>query len=125
MKTQKSFFAAATLMAVLFISFAFTKGEKVNMTEEGPSGTAYAVTWQNSAGYWFAVGPVQALWAGEKTEEKALDYVVGSKAKKAKKMKYEDTCGKFKVYDLGVDYESYDTDAIKYARKKGYDCSWP
>lgn len=125
MKTKRPFFAGATLMAAAFLCFAFTTNEKVNMVDEGPSGTAYAVTWQNSAGYWFAVGPVQALWAGEKTEEKALEYVVGSKAKKAKKMKYKDTCGKFKVYNLGVDYESYDTDALKYARKKGYDCSWP
>jgi len=90
------------------------------------NGTAYAITWQNSAGWWFAVGPLQATSAGEKLEEVALDFVIGSKARKANSMKFIGDCGKFKVYNLGVEYESYDLDAINYVSKyKGYNCNWP
>ncbi len=35
-----------------------------------------ALTWQNKAGYWFACGPIQCIYAGEKSEEKALNYVL-------------------------------------------------
>ncbi|WP_422354223.1 hypothetical protein [Roseivirga pacifica] len=107
------------LFVIVFILF----GTLNLIAQEGPSGPAYAVTWQNSSGYWFAVGPTQALWAGERSQEKALEYVIGSKAKRYGEVTKIQTCGKFTVYSLGVDYESYDTDAIKYAQKKGYDCN--
>jgi hypothetical protein len=36
-----------------------------------------ALTWQNKAGKWFACGPVQCVWAGEDSEDEALNYVTG------------------------------------------------
>lgn len=112
-----------SLLVLAFVLFGISN--LAAQSSNAPGEPAYAVTWQDDEGSWFAVGPVQALWSGEETEEKALDYVIGSKTKKAGKMKKIKTCGKFTVYSLGVDYESYDTNAIKYARKKGYDCKDP
>lgn len=91
-----------------------------------PTGIAYAVTWQNSAGYWWAVGPTQALWAAEETEAKALDLVRGYSSKKNGEIRYVNNCGKFRVYTLGVDYNSYDKDVIPHVIKnEGYSCNWP
>ncbi len=116
---KKIFLTTISLVAIIAL-LSFTQ-----KTIEDPSGRAYAITWQNDAGYWFAVGPVQALQSGEKTEEKAIDMVRGYQSKKKGHIQYKDQCGKFRIYDLGVDYNSYDTDAVKYARKKGFSCNWP
>lgn len=110
---------AASFVMLSLILMSFTN------IRNGPSGRAYAVTWQNDGGYWFAVGPTQVTWSGYKDEKKVIELVRGYQSKKHGKVTYKKTCGKFKVYDLGVDYNSYDTDAIKYVRKKGYTCDWP
>jgi hypothetical protein len=49
---------------------------------------AYAFVWQNSHGYWFADGPVQLLSVGEKTKEKALEYVIGRNRNPVKEIPY-------------------------------------
>lgn len=90
----------------------------------GGEDNAYAVTWQNSGGFWFAVGPVQSLWAGEETEEEALSYVIGSETTN---YTYIGTCtSKFRVYDLNRDYNSYDLNTMDFVRENnGYTCNWP
>ena len=116
---RKTFLTTISLVAIISL-MSFTQ-----KSTEDPSGRAYAITWQNDAGYWFAVGPVQALQSGEKTEEKAIDMVRGYQSKKKGYVKFLNYCGnKYTIYDLGVDYNSYDLDAIKYVEKRGFSCAW-
>lgn len=124
MKKQTILLSLFLLGLTVVVANGYQKETNKSMPQD-TSGPAYAVTWQNDSGYWFAVGPVQALWSGEKEEEKAIEMVRGYQSEKKGEVKLIDHCGKFYVYSLGVDYNSYDTDAIKYARKKGYSCDWP
>ncbi|RKD90471.1 hypothetical protein [Mangrovibacterium diazotrophicum] len=106
-------------------SEADTTGTENSTETTEEFGHAYAVTWQNSAGYWLAVGPVQSLQVGEETETAALGYVRGGDSENHGFLKLIQTCGKFRVYDLGVELNSWDTDAIAWVKKHGYSCSQP
>lgn len=81
---------------------------------------AYAITWQNKTGNWYAVGPVQSIQVASKEEKKALAEVYNSGS-----ATFLGECGKYRVYYLGVDYKSSDLDVLKYIRKYGYSCNWP
>lgn len=105
------------VIAFLFLAIGLSSFTLNNKSDK-PSGTAYAVTWKNSSGYWFAVGPAQVLLTGYDTEDEAISLVRGYESKKHGSVELDYTCGKFRVYNLGVDYNSYDTDALKYVREK-------
>ncbi len=103
-----------------FSLFLMSFTTKLDLTK-----SAYAVTWQNSAGYWSAVGPIQATWTGYKKEDEALQKVEGRYRKGFNRVYYTN-CGKFRVYRLGYNLTSYDIDAIKYVKKhKDYSCNYP
>ena len=80
---------------------------------------AVAITWKNSFGYWFAVGPVQSLQVGCSTEEEALRlvtsrgdrYSVGDPDNVSQDYKY-------RVYYLGRAFKSYDVDVYAYAESR-------
>lgn len=122
MMKKKIIYILSIATVAILSAFTLSESEPKKVDAEGK---AYAVTWKNDAGWWFAVGPVQATSAGEKTEDKALDHVRGYDSKKKGHLKHVYTCGKYRVYDLGVDYNSYDMDAIAWVRKKGYNCTFP
>ncbi|NLR94445.1 hypothetical protein [Flammeovirga agarivorans] len=79
-------------------------------------GKYYMVTWQNDKGYWFGIGPMQNLWAGEESEEKAIKLI---KSSAATKWSYLGNCGKYRVYKCDK-FNSWDENTIKKAQKKGF-----
>lgn len=111
---------------LLFVLLCFLTSVKYNTCSAqnkyenfGPH-AAYAITWQNKASLWYAVGPIQSLQIASKEEKEALAKVFNSGS-----AILMGECGKYKVYYLGVDYESHDLDVLKYIRKYGYSCNWP
>lgn len=70
------------------------------------------LTWQNSAGYWFACGPVQCIQGGEKTEKEAMDLVL----QKHHSESYHDQFGKCTRYIVTAGMQSWDNSAEKVER---------
>ena len=69
-RTMNKYFTILVVAAIALVA-----GASVGSERETEYARGHVVTWQNSAGYWFAVGPVQQILIGEKTEEKAIGYV--------------------------------------------------
>ena len=61
------------ILMALVAMVAFVSLAEVRADQEA---RGLVLTWQNKHGFWFACGPVQCIQAGEKTEEKAMDYVL-------------------------------------------------
>jgi len=83
---------------------------------------AIVVTWKNDAGYWFAVGPVQNLWAGCKTETEAIELASGLSSTEIDEIPYNkrEVIGKYNIYKLGRALKSYEVDAAEWTEKKGW-----
>lgn len=102
------------LLMVLLFSISL-----VSVIAAPPDLEAVAITWKNSKGYWFAVGPVQSLQVGCNTEEEALrlvtsrgdTYFAGDPDNVSQDYKY-------RVYYLGRPFKSYDLDVYVYAESR-------
>jgi hypothetical protein len=82
---------------------------------------AIGITWQNSKGLWFAVGPVQSIGVGCKTEKEAISEAVDRKD--MENIKIGDPSNyssdyKYRIYDLRRKYKSYDLDVHGWAAKR-------
>jgi hypothetical protein len=97
------------ILLIIFIVFIF-----VNSTTKRYQ--ACIITWQNDRGYRFAVGPVQVLSVGCKTERESIDLVGGEDATISER----DKIGKFNIYWLGRNLKSYEKDAAAYVQDKGW-----
>jgi len=76
------------------------------------AGEGTVLTWQNSAGFWFACGPVQCIQAGEKTEQKAMSYVLNENYHYASFVGGYYRCNRYSVSGL----KSYDNSSEKVQR---------
>jgi len=77
-----------------------------------------AYTYQNSAGYWFAGGPVQFFIAGQDSEKEAFELVTQDRHRFSYKAMY----GKCKVYVGAGKLESWDNSPGRTANRMEEKC---
>ena len=70
-----------TVVAAICLTIAASSGAPAHADARGyeicgvPPTEQVLFTWRNQRGYWLACGPVQCIQVGNRTEEKAMDYV--------------------------------------------------
>jgi len=98
---------------------------EIGTSSNEPTGKALVITWKTKSGNWKYISPHGGqCWSSYETEDKALEMAYNEK-KQSGDPKYLGNCGKFRVYQLSYDYESYNDDVLKIARDEGYNCDWP
>lgn len=75
MKKRTGIILIASLLLVTASALIATRAEAIGAYVVPNRDEAIVISWQNRAGFWWAIGPTQKLWAGEKTERDAVDYV--------------------------------------------------
>lgn len=75
------------------------------------AGSGEILTWQNSAGKWWACGPIQCLWASENSETIAIRRVINDQRMQ---YHYEGPFGRCHRYSVrGVESYDYSTEWVR------------
>ncbi len=103
-----------TLVLVLTIfTIKLYANPSFSYTENPPN--ALVFSWKQND-FWYACGPIQCIKTGEKTEEKALNFVYNNKKET---LTFIETKESYRIYSLKRPLKSYDKDVRKRLNQLG------